>query len=95
MAYSDFTVVTGGIIHVPIVVGLLKFFDGVTSKNYLAEKAARDAAEAKAKKEAEAKAQEEAARQKAAEAAKAKADAEAKAKAKEESNQTDGDKGGA
>ncbi len=83
MAYSDLTVVLGGIIHVPILIGILKFFDGVTAKNYRIAQAEAEA-KAKAKADAEAKAKEaEAERLKAEAAAKAKAKADAEAKAKE------------
>ncbi len=81
MAYNSLTVVIGGLVHVPIVIGLLKTFDNITVKGYLAEKAAREQAEAKAKAEAEAQRLKEAQMQAEAEAkAKAKAEAEAKAK---------------
>ncbi len=76
MAYSQVQVMLGGAVHIPIVIGFLKFCDNKTSKSYNAQKAAAEqaAAEAKAKAAAEAKA-------KAAAEAKAKAAAEAKAKA--------------
>ncbi len=67
MAYNEVTVVMGGLVHVPIVIGLFKFFDSLTVKGYKAQQAAIAEAEAKAKAEA---------------AQKAKAEAEAKAKAK-------------
>ena len=49
MAYSQLQVVAGGIAHIPILIGLFKFYDGKTSKNYQAQKAA----EAKAKEKSE------------------------------------------
>ena len=78
MAYSQVQVMLGGAVHIPIVIGLLKFCDNKTSKSYNLQKAAEEkaAAEAKAKAAAEA-----AAKAKAADEAKAKAAAAAKAKA--------------
>ncbi len=85
MAYNQFTVVFGGLVHIPVVIGLFKAFDTLTGKNYKAQQAlAKAEAEAKAKQEAEAKAAALAAEQakaKAEAAAKAKAEAEAKAQA--------------
>ena len=55
MAYNQFTVVFGGLVHIPIVIGVFKAFDTLTSKNYKAQQAlAKAEAEAKAKQEAEA-----------------------------------------
>ena len=57
MAYSQATVLAGGLVHVPIVIGLLSFFNGKTSKRYREEKAAKEkeialkAAQEKAKAE--------------------------------------------
>ncbi len=89
MAYSQITVALGGLAHVPILIAVLKFFDGATAKNYESQKAAEDKAKAEAAAAEEAKAK--AAAAKAAEAkaaaakaaAKAKAEADAKAKAAE------------
>ena len=84
MAYSQVQVMLGGAVHIPIVIGLLKFCDNKTSQSYNAQKAAEQqaaAAEAKAQAAAaEAKATAEA---KAAAAAKAKTKAAAEAKKKE------------
>ena len=82
MAYSQVQVMIGGAVHIPIVIGFLKFCDNKTSRSYNVQKAAKEAAEAKAKAEAVAEAQAKAAaqaRQQAAAEAKAKAAAEAKA----------------
>ena len=57
MAYSEFTVLAGGIFHVPVVIGLAKFLDGASAKNY---RVAQAQAEAKARAEAEVKAKQEA-----------------------------------
>ncbi len=84
MAYNEITVVVGGLSHVPIVIGLLKLFDGVTAKSYKAEAEARAKAEAEAKARAQAA---EEARAKAEAQAKAKAEAEAKAMAAEQKSQ--------
>ena len=72
MAYNETLVVAGGIAHVPILITVLKFFDGKTSNR---QKGAEAIAKKKAKAEAKAKAQAQAAA-----AAKA-AEADAKAAA--------------
>jgi len=92
MAYSQTTVLLGGLVHIPILIGLLWFFDITTSKGYKEQQAAKEAAEAKAALEAKAKAQEEAkvAAAKAAKAAKAKSEAAAKAAAKSKENDGSG-----
>ena len=80
MAYSQVQVMLGGAVHIPIVIGLLKFCDNKTKQSYTTQKAAEEkaaAAEAKAAAAAKAKA-------KAASEAKAKAAAEAKAAAAKE-----------
>ena len=43
MAYSQVQVMLGGAVHIPIVIGLLKFCDNKTSKSYQAQKAAEGA----------------------------------------------------
>ncbi len=73
MAYSDVQVVTGALAHIPVLIGVFKFYDNRTSKGYEEQKAAE--AEAKAAEKAAADAQAKA-------AAKAKAAAEAEAAAK-------------
>ena len=78
MAYSQATVLIGGIAHVPILVGLLWTVDKRAGKSHRLKQIAAEA-EAKVKAEAEAKA-----KAKAAAEAKAKAEAEAKAKAEAE-----------
>ena len=86
MAYSQTTVLLGGLVHIPIIIGLLWFFDNTTAKGYRAQQAAKEAAEAKAALEAKVKAEAEAkaAAEKAAKAkAKAAADKAASAKAKD------------
>ena len=85
MAYSQVQVMLGGAVHIPIVIGLLKFWDNKTSKTYNEKKAAEEqaAAEAKAKALAEAQA-------KAAADAKKKAASEADQKAKAEKQNTEG-----
>ena len=70
MAYSQVQVMLGGAVHIPILIGILKFWDNKTSKSYNEEKAAKEKAAAAAKAKAAAEAQ-------------AKAAAEAKAKAAE------------
>ena len=65
MAYSEAKVLIGGLVHIPIVIGLFWLIDRRTSKQFLANKRAK---EEKAKADAEAK-------------LKAKAEAEEKAKA--------------
>ncbi len=80
MAYNDFTVIAGGLAHVPVLIGVAKLIETRTANSdYVKQQAALELAEAeaKAKAEAEAKAKAEA-------EAKAKAQAEAKAKAKAE-----------
>ena len=88
MAYSQVQVMLGGAVHIPIVIGFLKFCDNKTSKSYQDQKAAEEkaaeAAKAKALADAQAKAA-AAAKTKAAKEAKAKADAEAKSKDSENS----------
>ena len=74
MAYSQSTVVIGGLAHIPILITLVWLFDKRTRKSYDATQAALAAAKAAAKAAEEAKAAEKA---KAAAAAKAKAEAEA------------------
>ena len=70
MAYSQAFVIAGGIAHVPILITILRFFDGKSKGIHNAKEAAAN----------KAKALEEAAKAKAKEA-KAKADAKAKAEA--------------
>ncbi len=81
MAYSQVQVMLGGAVHIPILIGILKFWDNKTSKSYNEQKAATEkaaaAAKAKALAEAQAKAAAEA-QAKAAEAAAKKAKADAK-----------------
>ena len=86
MAYSQVQVMLGGAVHIPIVIGLLKFCDNKTSRAYNVQKAAQEqaAAEAKAKAVAEAQA-------KAAADAKAKAASDAKAKAAAQAKQSKAD----
>ena len=78
MAYSQVQVMLGGAIHIPIVIGILKFWDNKTSKSYNEQKAAQEkaaaAAKAKALEEAQAKAAAAAEAKAAAAAKKAKAD---------------------
>ncbi|WP_320674551.1 hypothetical protein [Prochlorococcus sp. MIT 1341] len=97
MAYSQVAVVVGGIAHVPVLIGLAKFFDGQSAKNYKAGQAIREQQEAKVKAEEEARARAQAAEQeaklKAAAQAKAEADAKAKAQAKNK-KEADGKTGG-
>ncbi len=75
MAYGQTAVLVGGLVHVPIVIAILGFFNNVTGKRHRAEMALKAAEEQKQRaiKEAEDK-------------AKAKADAEAKAKAKRDAD---------
>ena len=85
MAYSQVQVMIGGAVHIPIVIGFLKFCDNKTSKSYKDQKAAEQqaAAAAKAKADAEAKAKADAvAKAKLADQAKKSAATEAKAKEK-------------
>ena len=88
MAYNDFTVVAGGLAHVPILIAVAKFLETRTANSsYVKQKAATELAEAQAKAEANAKAEAEAkAAAKAQAEATAKAKAEAKAKPPEEEN---------
>ena len=78
MAYSQTTVVLGGLIHVPILIAQFWMFDKRMSKVYLAQKAAQEQADKAAKAKADAEA---AAKEKADKSAKAKAKAAAAAKA--------------
>ncbi len=94
MGYSQITVVLGGLVHIPILIGILWVFDKRTSQGYEAQKAieaqekAKAEAEAAEKAAAEKAAAEKAAAEKAAAKAKAEAaakkEAEAKAKAQAE-----------
>ena len=73
MAYNEAQVVMGGLVHIPLAIGVFWSLNNLTSRSYHSEQAAL-AAEAEAKKAAEAaaaKAAEEAAKAKAAAAAKA------------------------
>ena len=53
MGYSESTIVLGGLVHVPILISLLWFFDKRTSKAYAIKKAAEDKAKAQAAAAAE------------------------------------------
>ncbi len=88
MAYSQSTVLLGGLVHVPIIVAILRAWDEKSKARYLATQAIKEAAAQKLKAEAEAKALAEA---KAAKKAKEKALAEAKAAAKAEEEKKVGD----
>ena len=46
MAYSQVQVMLGGAVHIPIVIGFLKFCDNKTSKSYKDQKAAAEKAAA-------------------------------------------------
>ncbi|KGG12585.1 MULTISPECIES: hypothetical protein [Prochlorococcus] len=81
MAYNEALVIAGGVAHVPILITILKFFDGKTSKSYNHQKSI----EAVAKKKALEEAQAAKAKAETKKAAEAKAQAEAKAKAEEAS----------
>ncbi|MFL0743045.1 MAG: type I antifreeze protein [Prochlorococcus sp.] len=83
MAYNEAQVVMGGLVHIPLAIGVFWSLNNLTSRNYHSEQAAL-AAEAEAKKAAEA-----AAAKAAEEAAKAKA---AAAKAAEEAAKTEANK---
>ena len=85
MAYNEAQVVMGGLVHIPLAIGVFWSLNNLTSRNYHSEQAAL-AAEAEAKKAAEA-----AAAKAAEEAAKAKA-AAAAAKAAEEAAKTEANK---
>ena len=77
MAYNDFAIVAGGLIHVPILIGVAKLIDTKTANSkYVQQQAAQELAEAQARAQAEAKA-------KATAEAQAQAEAKAKAVAKE------------
>ncbi len=83
MAYNEAQVVMGGLVHIPLAIGVFWSLNNLTSRSYHSEQAAL-AAEAEAKKAAEA-----AAAKAAEEAAKAKA---AAAKAAEEAAKTEANK---
>ncbi len=91
MAYNEALVIAGGVAHVPILITILKFFDGKTSNTYNSKKGAEALAKKKAQQEAAAKAAAKAAEvQAAAKAAEAaeKANAEAqKSEAKDSSSE--------
>ena len=38
MAYNETTVLMGGLVHVPIVIGVLNYVDSITKRRYNAQK---------------------------------------------------------